>query len=186
MILIDEVKNSQKTNKSIRLHLGCGPNVFEGWINVDGDYCAGQPGVAIHNLTDTYPVPDNTVDEILSVHVIEHIMPDKVPPMLKEWHRILKPGGFVATEWPDLLKMCKFIVDDPSRLYSDNRKILKQGVAGIFGNIVRYQDVAMMHKWGYSADSLSKLLREAGFSKTITEPNKYPKTGMCSRVVAYK
>ena len=44
----------------------------------------------------------------------------------------------------------------------------------------------MMHKWGYSADSLSKLLKEAGFSKTITEPNKYPKTGMCSRVVAYK
>ena len=82
--------------------------------------------------------------------------------------------------------MCKFIVDDPSRLYSDNRKILKQGVSGIFGNIVKYQDVAMMHKWGYSADSLSKLLKEAGFSKTITEPNKYPKTGMCSRVVAYK
>jgi predicted SAM-dependent methyltransferase len=186
MTLNEEIYKFKNLKKSVKLHLGCGPNVFEDWINVDGDYCAGQPGVTIHNLTDTYPVLDNSVDEILSVHVIEHIMPDKVPPMLKEWHRILKPGGFVATEWPDILKMCKFIVDDPSRLYSDNRKILKQGIAGIFGNIVRYQDVAMMHKWGYSIDSLSKLLREAGFSKIIAEPNKYPKTAMCSRVVAYK
>lgn len=186
MTLAEAVKDLQNKKLPIRLHLGCGPNLFEGWINVEGDYCAGQPGITIHNLIDVYPIDDNTVDEILSVHVIEHIMPDKVSPMLKEWHRILKPKGYVATEWPDLLKMCKFIVDDPSRLYSDNRKILKQGVAGIFGNIGRYQDVAMLHKWGYSADSLSKLLKDCGFSKTVTEPNKYPKTGMCSRVVAYK
>lgn len=186
MTLIDEVKIRQDKNQPVKLHLGCGPNLFEEWINVDGDYCAGQPGVTIHNLTDQYPIPDNTVDEILSVHVIEHIMPDKVPDMLKEWHRILKPGGFVATEWPDLLKMCKFIVDDPSRIYSDNKKILKQGVAGIFGNIGKYQNIAMLHKWGYSADSLSKMLKDVGFSKTIIEPNKYPKTAMCSRVVAYK
>ncbi len=186
MTLNEEIVKFQKLNKPVKLHLGCGPNIFEDWINVDGDYCAGQPGVTIHNLTDPYPVPDNSIDEILSVHVIEHIMPDKVPNMILEWRRILKPGGFVATEWPDLLKMCKFIVDDPSRLYSDNRKILKQGIAGIFGNIARYQDVAMMHKWGYSADSLSKIFKDCGFSRTITEPNKYPKTGMCSRVVAYK
>jgi hypothetical protein len=44
----------------------------------------------------------------------------------------------------------------------------------------------MLHKWGYSADSLSKLLKDTGFSKTVVEPNKYPKTAMCSRVVAYK
>ena len=143
MTLQEEVNNFTANGKLVKLHLGCGPNIFSDWINVEGDYCAGQPGIAIHNLTDPYLLPDNCVDEILSVHVIEHIMPDQVIPMFKEWHRILKPGGLVAVEWPDLLKMCKFIVDDPSRIYNDNKKIQKRSVAGIFGNIGKYQDVAM-------------------------------------------
>lgn len=182
----NELERLKNQSLPVKLHLGCGPNLYEGWINVDGDYCVGQAGIVIHNLTDPYPVDNNCIDEILNIHVIEHIMPDKVPAMLKEWHRILKPGGFVAIEWPDLLKICKFLVEDPSRIYSDNRKILKQGVAALFGDIGKYQNVAMLHKWGYSADSLSKLLKEAGFTRTIVEPNKHPKTAMCSRVVAYK
>ncbi len=182
-MLADIVEN---TSGPIRLHIGCGSRLFDGYLNIDGEYMQGTTGVILHDITKPFPIPDNSVDEILSVHVIEHIMPDKVPPMLKEWHRIIKPEGFAATEWPDLLKMCQFIVEDPSRLYSDNRKVLKQGIAGIFGNITRYQDVAMMHKWGYSTDSLGKLLTEAGFGEIVVEPNKYPKTPMCSRVVAYK
>jgi predicted SAM-dependent methyltransferase len=175
----------------IRLHLGCGPNVFPGYINVEGDYIANSKGeipegVVIHNITETYPLPDDSVDEILSVHVIEHIIPTDIPNMFAEWRRILKTSGFVAVEWPDLLKLCQYVVNNPDSLWSDNKKVLKQSVAGIFGNIGRYKDPAMLHKWGYSAESMQKLFEKHGFSRTEIQPNIHKKSLADSRVVAWK
>ena len=181
----------QETQGPIRLHLGCGPNIFPGYINVEGDYIVnskgGVPeGVAIHNITETYPLPDESVDEILSVHVIEHIMPTDIPAMFAEWRRILKPDGFVAVEWPDLLQMCQYIVYHPDSLWTDDKKQMKMSVAGIFGNIGKYKDPAMLHKWGYSAESMCVLLEKNGFSKTEIQVNNYRKTKIDSRVVAWK
>lgn len=180
------VKNKITQGTPIKLHLGCGPNILDGYVNVEGSYYQGDGDVCIHDITNTLPIPDNSVEEILTVHVIEHIMPNEVPAMLTDWLRVLKPKGKVAVEWPDLYKMCKFLVDDPTRFYTKNGKMLKRGVAGIFGNIGRYKDVAMLHKWGYSADSMKFLLNEVGFKNVTVEPNLYPKTEMCSRVVGYK
>lgn len=181
----------KETQGPIKLHLGCGPNIFPGYINVEGDYIlnskGGAPeGVVIHNITETYPLPDDSVDEILSVHVIEHIMPTDIPAMFAEWKRILKPTGFVAVEWPDLLKMCQYIVYHPDSLWSEDRKEMKQSVAGIFGNIGRYKDPAMLHKWGYSEESMIKLFEKHGFSRAEGQLPAYRKSRADSRVAAWK
>ena len=185
-MLNDKVNELTNSGQKVRLHLGCGSRLFDGYINIDGEYMQGTPGITIHDLLNPFPLPENCVDEILSVHVIEHVMPDKVPGLIKEWLRILRPGGYVAVEWPDILKMCQYIVQDPTRLYSSDKRVRKRGIAGIFGNIVRYQDPVMLHKWGYSADSMSLMFKEAWFTKIITDNPHHPKTEMCSRVVAYK
>jgi ubiquinone/menaquinone biosynthesis C-methylase UbiE len=39
------------------------------------------------------PVPDESEDFIISSHVIEHF-PDPIK-ALKEWYRIIKPGGYI-------------------------------------------------------------------------------------------
>lgn len=184
---LQEIVNDYLTHKKIiRLHLGCGPNLLQNYINIEGESYPAQENLYLHNLTEQYPIPNNCVDEILSVHVIEHLNPSVVPFVLSEWLRILKPGKFVAVEWPDLLKMCKFIVDDPSRIYSENKKIQKRSVAGIFGNISKHKSVDMLHKWGYSVDSLSRLFESTGFSLINVENPIFPKTEMDSRIVAYK
>jgi predicted SAM-dependent methyltransferase len=170
----------------VRLHLGSGPVIMPGWINVDGDYMSHHPDVIIHDITQPLPLPDGSVHEILSVHVIEHIMPHLVPVMLQDWLRVLEPGGCVAVEWPDLLKICQRIVEDPSCLYSTEPKTMKATIAGIFGNISKYRDVAMLHKWGYSAESLSVLMKRAGFQRVETQENHYRKSKVDSRVVGYK
>lgn len=184
---LNELANSYlKNKKHIRLHLGCGPNVLPDWINVEGEHYSQQENTYIHNLIEQYPFPDNSVDEILAVHVIEHIEPNKVIYMLNEWLRILKPGGSAAVEWPDLLKMCQYIVDDPSRIYSDNKKIQKRSVAGIFGNIGKHKTLDMLHKWGYSQESMCILFKSIGFTNAIGQTPLFPKTEMDSRVIAYK
>lgn len=184
--LKNTIEEKLKNKLPIKLHLGCGPVILDDYINVDGEYAANIPGVVVYDITKEFPIPDNSVDEIITVHVIEHIAPDEVSTMLKEWLRILKPGGMVATEWPDLLKACKFLVDDPSRIYSDNKKIKKMGVAGIYGNISKHKNPIMLHKWGYSAEAMCKLYRDNGYSRIEIQENQYRKSGIDSRVVSYK
>lgn len=45
-----------------------------------------------------YPFPDNSVDEILASHILEHL-PDTVA-ALDEWWRIVKPGGKIVIRVP--------------------------------------------------------------------------------------
>jgi predicted SAM-dependent methyltransferase len=56
-----------------KLNLGCGDKILPGYVNVDvaASRCGLKPDVLcdLHRLT---PFEDNTVDEILSVHVVEH------------------------------------------------------------------------------------------------------------------
>lgn len=180
------VEAVEQTQGPVRLHLGCGSVKLEGWINVDGEYMQHDPGVVIHDITKPFPLADNTVDEILTVHVIEHLNRSMVPVMLREWHRILRPGGRAAVEWPDMLKMCREIVQNPAVFWSEDRRVLKRTVLGIYGDTERYPDPVMFHKWGYSEDSLQRIFSTVGFSRTAAEKNNYAKTPNDSRVVAWK
>lgn len=44
------------------------------------------------------PVGDNTQDYFYSSHVLEHIEDYKIA--IKEWHRVIKPGGYIITVVP--------------------------------------------------------------------------------------
>jgi hypothetical protein len=44
----------------------------------------------------------------------------------------------------------------------------------------------MLHKWGYSAESMSRIFQEAGFRRTEVQPNYHGKSPIDSRVVAFK
>ena len=52
------------------MHLGCGPNVKEGYVNIDG-YVTGEGVVNMDILNLGYP--DNSADEILAEHLFEHL-----------------------------------------------------------------------------------------------------------------
>src|SRR5205807_87939 len=44
------------------------------------------------------PFPDHSVDTVYASHVLEHV-PDYVP-VIRDWHRVLKKGGFVICTVP--------------------------------------------------------------------------------------
>lgn len=184
--MIEHVNLKIKNGQPVKLHIGCGSVVMNDYINVDGEWMSHIPNIVFHDLTKPFPLPDNCVDEILSVHVIEHFSRNDIPLMMREWLRILKPGGFVATEWPDTLKACQEIVNNPSIMYSSDRRELKRTMFIFYGDDSRYNDISMMHKWGYSQESLGKLFVENGFSRWDSELNKFSKTNNDSRIVAFK
>ncbi len=74
-----------------RLNVGCGRNILEGWINLDN---SDLPGIDIKFDLEQckhtpIPLPDDSVDEFLLSHVIEHI--NGAMPLMQELYRIAKP-----------------------------------------------------------------------------------------------
>lgn len=79
-----------------KLNVGCGTDIREGWVNLDN---ANIPGVdVVHNI-EQLPLPfgDNMFDEVECQDILEHI---DYPPVLKDIHRILAPGGVVHIRVP--------------------------------------------------------------------------------------
>ncbi len=92
----------------MKLHLGCGPNVKEGYVNIDG-YVEGENVVKMDILNMEYP--DESADEILSEHLFEHIPFKDEERLFNECYRLLKPGGKLIVETPDMEWLCKQFVD---------------------------------------------------------------------------
>jgi SAM-dependent methyltransferase len=100
-----------------KANIGCGVDYREGWFNVDvtpevkTDLC--------HSLDTTpWPIPDNTFDEVLMQGVLEHLY--NTIPVVKEIHRILKPGGVWRGSMPYCFSM--FAFRDPTHVrYFDDK-----------------------------------------------------------------
>jgi len=76
-----------------RLNVGCGRNIREGWINLDN---SDLPGIDIRfdleQCQNTpIPLPDDSIDEFLLSHVIEHV--NNALPLMQELWRVAKPNA---------------------------------------------------------------------------------------------
>jgi SAM-dependent methyltransferase len=88
----------------IKLNLGSHNKKIEGYTNVDALKLENVD--IVHNLIDfPYPFENESVDEILMVEVLEHISWRKTEAVLKECHRILKTGGKLHIQVPDIRDM---------------------------------------------------------------------------------
>lgn len=74
----------------IRIDLGCGPSKKIGYIGIDILELPGIDFVADFNKGLPF-IPDNSIDEIISSHLLEHI--ENLELFLAEIHRVLKPNG---------------------------------------------------------------------------------------------
>ena len=81
---------SQHTTSPVIIELGCGPNPPSGVIGVDA---LPLPGVSVvADLEAGLPfLADDSVDEVRSRHLLEHV--DDLVGLLREIHRVLRPGG---------------------------------------------------------------------------------------------
>jgi predicted SAM-dependent methyltransferase len=137
------------TNR-VRLNLGAGDKVVDGWTSV---------GLAEHHdiRSDVrrLPLPDHYADEAMAIHVLEHLNRWDAPAALREWRRVLKPGGLLILELPDLLKCCKAVLSGA---------VPHNGLLGLFGD-PGLKDELMMHRWGWTPAEVIKELQAAGFTK---------------------
>nr|WP_319540024.1 methyltransferase domain-containing protein [uncultured Methanospirillum sp.] len=85
-------------NNIEKLNIGCGTDIKDGWINLDGK---NLPGVDIVHDLEVFPWPfvDNQFDEIYMKDVLEHL-PNTIQ-TLEEIYRITKLHGkiFIAVPY---------------------------------------------------------------------------------------
>lgn len=91
------VKVYYMVNAMLKLNVGSGEHKKEGYINLDWSSLVDAD--VVHDLNVfPYPFSDNIYDEITAEHVLEHL--EKPFLVMKEFHRILKPGGILHIRVP--------------------------------------------------------------------------------------
>lgn len=107
----------------------------------------------------------------MAIHVIEHFWRWEVADVVREWARVLKPGGRLVLECPNLIAACQAFLEDPGqRAQPDGRG---QTSMWVFYGDPQWQDPLMVHRWGYTPASLGALMHEAGLSDAHQEPAEF-------------
>lgn len=155
----------------VKLHIGCGPRVLKGWINIDisyehfGNYMqfytdkfypaeirGDQSDFLSYDVTrKALPLPDSSVDVIFHEDFLEHLCQRDQVLFLAETCRVLKPGCVHRVNTPCLLSSM--------RGHSDFSK----GYAGVY--------VAEWNKHGHLSVLTPKILEEmalmCGYSEVV-------------------
>jgi len=158
----------------MKLNLGCGRHVLEGWTNIDVQ-TSPHARCAPEILCDlkTIPLPDACAEEAMAIHVFEHFYFWEIPSVLHEWRRLLQPGGRLVLELPNLIKCCQNVIDGKMKGGKDPHQL---GMWGLYGD-PREEDPYMVHRWGWSPVTLKAMLESHGFTQVREEPTKWHPAG---------
>ena len=140
-----------------KIDIGCG--LRESWYQPEEDWIRIDPYIndpqIVKAFADKLPYGDNSVDEIFSSHLLEHLSKFEVVPALKEWHRVLKPEGKLTVRVPDLAWCCQWWLDHQTTGWD---------MDVLFGNQSREGE---FHKTGFNREIMVDYLRESGFSVRV-------------------
>lgn len=150
-----EIKASaESTDAPLRLHIG-GQEPHPDWKIVN--IMPGKFTDYVRSCTDLSIFPDASVAEIYASHVMEHLgYQRELGRALKEFNRILTPGGMLRVSVPDLPTLCALYLD-PER-DSEARLMVMRMMYG--GQI----DDGDFHFVGFNEELMRSYLQRAGFS----------------------
>jgi len=156
----------------MKLNLGCGDKILPGYVNVDvAESRAGKKPDVLCDLHRLAQFKDDSADEILSVHVVEHFWRWEVVDVLKEWVRVLKPGGRMVLECPNLRSACEAFLANPELHAGPGPE--GQRTMWVFYGDPSWHDPLMVHRWGYTPQSLAALMAEVGLVNIRQEPAQF-------------
>lgn len=164
-----------QAGKKVVLHVGCGPRIpgklhprfrTEEWAEVRLDIDPNVKPDIVASITDMKGVADASVDAVWSSHNLEHLFAHEVPVCLREFHRVLKPGGYALITLPDIQEIAKLIAEDK---LEDTAYVSAAGPIAPIDMVFGYRpaiaggNVFMAHRTAFTAKTLGRALKAAGF-----------------------
>jgi autotransporter strand-loop-strand O-heptosyltransferase len=113
-IQVPDVINNTPEEEKIKLNLGCGNDIKKGYVNIDKYNNTGAVDFQF-DISDLSYFDNESVDEIFTSHVFEHISINDIYAVINEWKRVLKPGGKLVLYLPDLEHEIKVWLDTPDK-----------------------------------------------------------------------
>jgi predicted SAM-dependent methyltransferase len=160
----------------MRLNVCCGIRIRDGWVNID---FVEQEGFPLDIVADARKIPlgGGCADELMCIHGLEHMYPYEADEALIEWKRLLKSGGRLILEMPDLIKCCQNIL---SGYVMPGKHPHQMGMWGLYGETAKGREW-MGHRWGYSPKSLRDLLKAHGFVGMVDAETQWHPAGRVRR-----
>lgn len=163
---------------SLRINVGCGSRVMDGWFNCD---IARDPNAPRDPelLCDakSIPLPDGCAHTLMAIHVFEHMFRWQSENVLKEWGRLLKSGGLIILELPNLVKACQNYLDGRKKGGKDPDQLARWAIYGD----PRTGNPYMCHPWGFSPEEVIDLLHANGFKNAVEKTTQFHPAGRVHR-----
>jgi predicted SAM-dependent methyltransferase len=176
----------------MKLNLGCGSQIADGWVNVD--YALGarlmkippfallnrhlrffsmewDDRIFIHDLRKRFPWSNGSADAIYSSHTLEHLTKGDGRNFLGECFRVLRPGGVLRIVVPDLeayiakYRNQELDADD----FLINLDVLSDRTGGFFKRLL-LPYISYPHQCMYDTRRLIQIMHESGFNAEPKEP----------------
>lgn len=162
----------------LKLHIGSGGLWMPGWVHIDKAWALAPEPIEFihHDLLQGIPFGDGTVDLIYGSHMLDHFSVETgVIPLLKECHRVMKPGAvarFAVMNVEKIVKayqrhdMERFDYCQPAFYRQSKSQGLRLGLflAGSLSGRREYTG----HWWATDFAGFGELAKAAGF-ETIVE-----------------
>lgn len=143
----------------LKLNIGSGPNRIEGYVHLDNEESC-NPDVLHDIMESPLPYEEESVDEILFFHCIEHIPKKYHDGLFKDFHRVLKVGGKLYISYPNF--------EECAKRWLMNFKAARQfWEATIFGRQLHGSDY---HVCAVTPDYIADLLLHCGFDGIVSTP----------------
>lgn len=137
---------------SIKLHLGCGSKIKEGWVNIDA-VPELKPDI-VHDISRPLPFADLSAGEVLAEDLLEHFDKYMRYIVFYQWTKVLMIDGIITIRVPNFKKLLwryfKFGYD----------KFVDQVFGETMWNSEVYTSHFGGHKWGYSQQTLEDFVKQ--------------------------
>ena len=173
--------NCRRYNDNLKLNIGAGGIDYPGFLSVD---LYDKRALIKMDITKL-DFADNSATELMASHVFEHLNPYHSVDILTDWLRVLKPGGKLSMEMPDIEKCCRSFLENKD-YYA------RMGVANvIYGSVNTTgeggpDNITAPHLFGWWPESMFNHLMAAGYVDISFPSEKWPHPGDNFRVEAYK
>lgn len=149
-------------SQGLSVNIGCGPNAMPGWVNLDMSRGAGVD--VVWDLRKGLPFRTESCTVIFGEHVIEHLCKADGETLVRDCHRSLETGGVLRLSTPDAGRFF--------RSYAADGNFLRHSDFGAPAETAMDRINQMMrefgqHLWSYDTESISVLLKKAGFSRVV-------------------
>ena len=158
--------------EGLRMNIGCGQHTIDGWYCVDAvRHPKADRDPDLIGDFRKIPLPDECAIELLAIHVFEHLYRWECDDVMTEWARLLRSGGKIILEMPDLMKVCRNVTNGREKGHDGQMTMW-----GLYGD-PRTQDPYMVHKWAWTFATIQPFLREHGFAHIAEEETQWHPAG---------